>query len=138
MFGAPSYLPLPLRVLADSQIINFTPEAGNTGNYVADLLIDLEDDEIIEIDGTVSVTLVGGSDFTYKVITGTNDVGVAPITDDDQATLTIADATVVEGADTETPKMVFTVTADPIATTQLSATWTTSDDTGDAERDWKY
>ena len=132
VFGAPSYLPLPLRVLADSQIINFTPEAGNTGNYVADLFIDLEDDEIIEIDGTVSVTLVGSSDFTYKVITGTNDVGIAPITDDDQTTLTIADATVVEGADTETPKMVFTVTADPIATTQLSATWTTSDDSGDA------
>ena len=131
VFDAPSYLPLPLRVYADSQIINFTPEAGNTGNFVADLLIDLEDDEIIEIDGTVSVTLVGGTDFTYKVITDSNDVGIAPITDDDQATLTITDATAVEGADTETPKMVFTVTADPIATTQLSATWTTSDDTSD-------
>ena len=49
VFGAPSSLPLPLRVYADSQIINFTPESGNTGNYVADLLIDLEDDELLKL-----------------------------------------------------------------------------------------
>ena len=131
VFGAPSSLPLPLRVYADSQIITFTPETGNTGNYVAELLIDLEDDEITEIDGTVSVTLARGTDFTYKVTTGTNDVGVAPITDDDQSTLSIADATLIEGADGETAKVEFTVTADPVATSELSATWTTSDATGD-------
>ena len=131
VFGAPSYLPLPLRVYADSQLITFTPEAGNTGNYVADLAIDLDVDEVVEDDGSVSVTLVGGTDYTYKVTTGVNDVGVAPITDDDQSTLSIADATLIEGADTETAKMVFTVTADPVAKTALSATWTTADDTGD-------
>ena len=81
VFQAPSYLPLEARVLADSQLLNFTPVAG--GEFEADLVIELDDDEVVEHDGSVSVTLVSDTNFTYRVVAGSNDVGVVQVTDDE-------------------------------------------------------
>ena len=44
--------------------------------------------------------------------------------------LTIADATLNEGADGVTDKMQFTVTAFPAPDAEITATWTTADETG--------
>ena len=89
VFQAPSYLPLEQRVLASSQLLNFTEVSGGSGSYEADLVIELDNDEVAEANGSVSVTLVSDTNFTYHVVTGNNDVGVVQITDDDTILPTI-------------------------------------------------
>ena len=61
------------------------------------------------------------------------------ITNDDGSELSIADASLIEGADGATSKMQFTVTAFPTPENDLTATWTTSvadDDTAISDVDF--
>ena len=80
-------------VYADSQLIDFTAVGGSSTDYEGDLVIELDNDEVAEHDGSVSVTLVSDANFTYRVVAGTNDVGVVQVTDDEVLPiLTIANA----------------------------------------------
>ena len=83
-------------------------------------------DDIPEDHETFTVTLSNPSGATLLTtsVQGT-------ITNDDGSGLSIANATLVEGADGATNKMQFTVTAFPMPDSELTATWTTTDEAGD-------
>ena len=135
VFQAPSYLPLESRVLADSQLLNFTPVSGSTTDYEANLVIELENDEVSESDGSISVTLVSDTNFTYRVVTGSNDVGTVQVTDDDTVApvgpkLSISSGAVDTGV-TERYSYVFTVQSDSdITGSDLDVTLAITDGAG--------
>ena len=83
-------------------------------------------DDDPEQDETFTVTLSNATEATILVPTvkGT-------IANDDGSILSITDATLVEGVNGATSKMRFTVTATPLSASQLTATWTTSDEMDD-------
>ena len=63
------------------------------------------------------------------------------ITNDDGIGLTIADVSIIEGAQDVTSKLQFTVTAFPAPSEQLTADWTTSieaDDTATTDADYTH
>ena len=116
-------------VYADSQRLNFTPVAGSPTDYEADLVIELENDEEAESNGSISVTLVSDTDFTYRVVTGTNDVGVVQIMDDDIPVINWVSRSnvITEGTDSATPTLQsITVQLDNsvTATSQITVDYT--------------
>ena len=132
VFQAPSYLPLEQRVLAASQLLNFTEVAGSSGTYEADLVIELDNDEVAEANGSVSVTLVSDTNFTYHVVTGTNDVGVVQITDDDTPAPTLPVISISSAAEangvTEEYSFTFEVESDiDLGGTPLDISFTVTD-----------
>ena len=135
LFQAPSYLTPEQRVLPASQLLNFTEVAGSPGTYEANLVIELDDDEVAESSGSVSVTLVSDANFTYHVVAGTNDVGTVQVTDDDTVApvgpkLSISSGAVDTGV-TERYSYVFTVTSDnPITGSDLDVTLAITDGAG--------
>ena len=91
---------------------------------------------------TISVPIIGDNDPEENetfTITLSNPSGATllttsvqgTITNDDGTILSIADATLVEGAAGANKKMQFTVSTFPTISTELTATWTTADETGD-------
>ena len=68
---------------------------------------------------TITLSNPSGATLLTNSIKGT-------ITNDDGTKLSIADATLIEGADGATSKMQFTVSTFPISETEQTATWTTS------------
>ena len=70
-------------VVEGSQNINFDSQPNADGNYEGTLNIELDNDQTVESNGTVSVTLVSDPGLTYRAIRGSNDVGVVQVTDDD-------------------------------------------------------
>ena len=115
-------------VYADSQLIDFTAVGGSTTDYEGDLVIELDNDEVAEHDGSVSVTLVSDANFTYRVVAGSNDVGVVQVTDDEVLPiLTIANAApIAESAGSAS----FTVTSDT-QVTDLEVHYELREPTGD-------
>ena len=73
---------------------------------------------------TVSLTSATGASILVNSVAGT-------IANDDGTELRIADSTLAEGAENETGKMQFTVTAFPPADSGFNATWTTSNTAND-------
>ena len=83
-------------------------------------------DDSFELDETFTISLfdVTGATILTPLIKGT-------INDDDGALLSVANSTLVEGANGETGKMIFTVTAAPPFDEDITATWTTSVESDD-------
>ena len=94
------------------------------------ILIQISADEIDEQDEQFTVT--------YSSLTGATFAGgSAPtttitITDDDQASFSIADSSVTEG-DTGSVDMVFTVSLSNLSTRNTSVTWTASTEAGNSD-----
>ncbi|WP_232105496.1 Calx-beta domain-containing protein [Gimesia panareensis] len=113
--------------IADSGTLTFSGSAGETQT----ITITLSDDQVVEADETFLVDLTnlqaGGLNVT---LSDTQSAGT--ITDDDSATLSIADMTVNENAGSAT----FTVTLDQAVQGGLSVDWTTADGTAVAGSDY--
>ena len=110
---------------------DFTATSGTNITIVANAVSDTirvpiigDDDPEADETFTVTVTSATGASILVPSVKGT-------ITNDDGSGLSIANATLVEGADGATGKMQFTVTAFPMPDSELTATWTTEDETGD-------
>ena len=70
-------------------------------NYVASIEVGLDDDNILEADGTITVTLLNDTTYPFGYKVGTPATGTASITDnDDDPELTIANASGNEGTGT--------------------------------------
>ena len=85
---------------------------------------------------TVTLSNVRGG---RAVLSDTANVAKGTITNDDGSLLTIAGMRIDEGDQGENPKMIFTVSAEPVPTTALTANWVTSiadDDTATAGVDF--
>ena len=109
---------------------DFTAVSGTditiAANAVSDTIsVPIISDNDPEADETFTITLTSatGAEILVSSVKGT-------ITNDDGSLLTIANATLAEGADGVTDKMQFTVTAFPAPDAELTATWTTADETG--------
>ena len=98
----------------------FTIPAGET---TATIPVAVLDDTLVEGDETVSVTLTSTTNGTL----GTVDATVT-IADDDAATLSIDDVSLVEG-DAGTTDFVFTVSMSNPSTTDVTVDYTTTDGT---------
>ncbi len=99
----------------------------DSGDSSKPIQIEIYGDSEAEADETFTVTL---STPTNAVLSATPSAeGI--ITDDDYSVLSIAAAELTEGADGETERMIFTVTANPAPTTQFMVTWRTSVEVGD-------
>ncbi len=92
------------------------------------------DGSVIEIDETVVVTLTAVTEGDADITIGNDDSDTVTIVDDDSATLSIGNATLVEG-DSGTAQMVFEVILDKAVDTGLTVTFATADDTAAAGTD---
>ena len=107
---------------AKSGALSFAP--GETSKTIE---VSVTDDSLGEEDEDFKVTLSNASNAT----TG-DDEAKATITDNETPTLTIADATATEGA-----SVSFTVTLDPVAATDVTVEYATSDGTATADSNHK-
>ena len=107
---------------AKSGTLSFAP--GETSKTIE---VSVTDDSLGEEDEDFKVTLSNASNAT----TG-DDEAEATITDNEMPTLTIADATATEGA-----SVSFTVTLDPVAATDVTVEYATSDGTATADSNHK-
>ena len=97
----------------------------NTGEVK--VIVPIKGDNDAELDETFTVTLSNASSAgANEDVTLVKATAKGTIIDNDGSVLTIADASLAEGADGDTGKMMFTVTADPAPTTNVTATWVTS------------
>ena len=88
--------------------------------------VPIRGDDETELNETFTITLTNpvGASLLNPSVKGT-------IINDDEAVLTIADATLLEGANSATGKMQFTVSTFPLSNTEITATWTTSSEPND-------
>ena len=107
---------------AKSGALSFAP--GETSKTIE---VSVTDDSLGEEDEDFKVTLSNASNAT----TG-DDEAKATITDNETPTLTIADATATEGA-----SVSFTVTLDPVAATDVTVEYATSDGTATVDSNHK-
>ncbi len=112
--------------------VDYTPGSGTLTFAESDsektFEVDIKGDNTPEPDETFTVSL--SNETSGAIISTTMGVAKGTITNDDGSELTIEDARLLEGGDGDKPKMIFTVTAKPPATTGFSVQWTTSDGTG--------
>ena len=120
-------------------------EAGDTATANTDYSTSSDTNVVINASApsdTINVPIIGDNvpeDHETFTVTLSNPSGATllttsvqgTITNDDGFGLSIANATLVEGADGATGKMQFTVTAFPTPDSEVTATWTTTDETGD-------
>ena len=103
------------------------------GQTSATLSVEIIGDEIVEIDETVNLVLsdalFDGSTDSTRIVIG-DDIGIGTIINNDTATITIEDVTVIEG-DLGSTDATFTLTQDAVASQDTTVTINTVD-LGDA------
>lgn len=107
-----------------------TITAGQTSTT---LTVNVTGDMTVEADETFTVMLSNPMGGTMTTIA--DDMGVGTITDDDSATITIGDATVVE-RNSGTQQAIFTVTLDNPVDAPFTVDFTTTDGTATAGSDY--
>ncbi|MCM2281543.1 MAG: hypothetical protein NDI61_06825, partial [Bdellovibrionaceae bacterium] len=109
---------------------DYTPVVGGTltipaGALSTTVLVTSANDTLDEIDETLNVTLSAATNSTFL-----DPAAIATITDNDAApTISIADATIVEGSGAGTTQAVLTISASGASGQEISVNFTTSDGT---------
>ena len=139
------YTPTSTNYLADG--VSDTPVTdhpltfGGDGPYTATIEVDVENDDIGEAAGEITVTLNQRTPIAGYTVKGDMGSASVTVTDDDGITLSIESTSLDEGANLSVDYMTFTVTATPPAPagSPITVDWSTSiaqDDTATAGSDF--
>ena len=115
----------PADFTAGSGTVTFAP-----GDDEETVVVNVNGDTLDESDETFNVNLSNASGATIA-----DSQGVGTITDDDTATISVADATVTEG-NSGTATASFTVTLSTQSASQVTVDWATSDGTATSPSDY--
>ncbi len=96
------------------------------------LLLDPTADTSVELNENVLITLLGGSGYT---VSGTNGAATSTIANDDTASITIGDVSIVEG-NSGTKTLTFTITLDKNVDSGFSLNYATANGTAIAGSDY--
>ena len=110
-----------------SRVVTFA--ANSAAGATTTLTVDTTEDAVVEPDEDFTVTLATSTLIAGVTITDAEATGT--ITNDDTATITIADASAVEGSDVE-----FVVTLSASVSEDSSFAWSTTDGTAGAPGDY--
>ncbi len=107
--------------------------AGNVPSETQQISITINGDSIVEADENFFVNLLS---TTSNDISFTDDTGEGTIENDDRASVTISDVSVVEGNPGDAVQFIFNVTLDNPVDTDLTFDYATQDDTAVGGQDF--
>ena len=102
------------------------------GSSTAVLLLDPTADTTVELNENVLITLLGGTGYT---VSGTNSSATNTVVNDDTASITIGDVSIVEG-NSGTKTMTFTIMLDKNVDTGFTLNYATANGTAVAGSDY--